>query len=122
MRANVSQKEIGKRIMGLRKSKGLSQEDLARAIGISRPSLAQIELGNRGLDTLELQKLSQILEFSLDAFLSRDFNLIDQVPAESETAPGPEDVRISVPALQTGKFKNVLLYILERCSGKPNMG
>jgi hypothetical protein len=30
--------------------------------------------------------------------------------------------RISTPTLQVGKFKNVLLYILERCAGKPNVG
>jgi uncharacterized phage-associated protein len=27
-----------------------------------------------------------------------------------------------VPTLQINKFKNVLLYILERCAGKPNVG
>lgn len=30
--------------------------------------------------------------------------------------------RISIPTLQVEKFKNVLLYILERCAGKPNVG
>jgi uncharacterized phage-associated protein len=30
--------------------------------------------------------------------------------------------RISVPVLKVEKFKNVLLYILERCAGKPNVG
>jgi uncharacterized phage-associated protein len=30
--------------------------------------------------------------------------------------------RISVPHLQVDKFKNVLLYLLERCAGKPNVG
>ena len=30
--------------------------------------------------------------------------------------------RISTPILQVEKFKNVLLYILERCAGKPNVG
>jgi DNA-binding XRE family transcriptional regulator len=43
MEVKLSQKQIGRRIMELRKTKGLSQEDLAKSIGISRPSLAQIE-------------------------------------------------------------------------------
>ena len=30
--------------------------------------------------------------------------------------------RISTPTLNVEKFKNVLLYILERCAGKPNVG
>jgi transcriptional regulator with XRE-family HTH domain len=103
MKLKLSQKQIGQRIMELRKSKGLSQEDLAKSIGMSRPSLAQIELGNRSVDVFELFQLSHVLGFSMDEFLS-------------------PDLRISVPDLQLGKFKNVLLYILERCAGKPNIG
>ncbi|PIV94181.1 MAG: XRE family transcriptional regulator, partial [Flavobacteriaceae bacterium CG17_big_fil_post_rev_8_21_14_2_50_33_15] len=30
--------------------------------------------------------------------------------------------RISVPSLKVGKMKNILLYILEHCAGKPNVG
>ncbi|MBK8702597.1 MAG: helix-turn-helix transcriptional regulator [Saprospiraceae bacterium] len=59
-----SQQQIGRRIMQLRKAKGLSQEELAKSIGMSRPSLAQIELGNRGIDVLELRKLALVLAFS----------------------------------------------------------
>ena len=30
--------------------------------------------------------------------------------------------RISVPDLKVDKFKNILLYLIERCAGKPNIG
>jgi transcriptional regulator with XRE-family HTH domain len=70
----LTQKEIGQRLMALRKSKGLSQEDVAKSIRISRPSLAQIELGNRGIDIFELQRLAVVLQFSMDEFLSKDFS------------------------------------------------
>ena len=73
MNIKLSQKQIGQRIAELRKMKGLSQEDLAKSIKISRPSLAQIELGNRSVNILELQKLSLVLEFSLDDFMSEGF-------------------------------------------------
>jgi len=66
MNMKLSQKQIGQRITELRKMKGLSQEDLAKSVKISRPSLAQIELGNRSVDVLELQRLSLVLGFSLD--------------------------------------------------------
>ena len=112
---------MGQRIMELRKIKGLSQEDLAKSIGISRPSLAQIELGNRFIDVFELHKLSLVLGFSMDEFLSADFKAVDEVKEEIAKNK-KQDVRISVPALQVNKFKNVLLYILERCAGKPNVG
>jgi transcriptional regulator with XRE-family HTH domain len=122
MNIKLSQKQIGQRITELRKMKGLSQEDLAKSVKISRPSLAQIELGNRSVDILELQKLSLILEFSLDDFMSKDFSASQELEGKEEKKAKKEEERISVPTLQINKFKNVLLYILERCAGKPNVG
>lgn len=122
MTIKLSQKQIGQRIAKIRKIKGLSQEDLAKSVKISRPSLTQIELGNRSVDILELQKLSLILEFSLDDFMSKDFSARHEVEGKEEKKTKKEEERISVPTLQISKFKNVLLYILERCAGKPNVG
>ncbi|MBX7095788.1 MAG: DUF4065 domain-containing protein [Flavobacteriales bacterium] len=122
MSIKLSRKEIGKRITELRKMKGWSQEDLAKSVKISRPSLAQIELGNRSVDILELQKLSLVLEFSIDDFMSVDFSAIHESDVKEEKKVKKEEERISVPSLQVNKFKNVLLYILERCAGKPNVG
>jgi transcriptional regulator with XRE-family HTH domain len=122
MNIKLSQKQIGQRISELRKMKGLSQEDLAKNVKISRPSLAQIELGNRSVDILELQKLSLILEFSLDDFMSKDFSASQELEGKEEKKSKNNEERISVPTLQISKFKNVLLYILERCAGKPNVG
>ena len=118
----LSQKQIGQRITELRKMKRLSQEDLAKRVKISRPSLAQIELGNRHVDILELQKLSLVLEFSLDDFMSKDFSASQKVEVKEENNAKKNEERISVPNLKISKFKNVLLYILERCAGKPNVG
>ena len=75
MQDYLTKKDIGFRVTELRKKKGLSQEELAKRVHISRSSLTQIELGNRGVDVLELQKLSLQLGFSLDEFLSPDFEL-----------------------------------------------
>ena len=122
MNSKLSQKEIGKRIARLRKLKGLSQEDLAKSIRISRPSLAQIELGNRSVDIMELQELSIVLGFSLDEFMSKEFTINQDIEGKAETKDPKVNERISVPSLQVNKFKNVLLYILERCAGKPNVG
>ena len=122
MNIKLSQKQIGQRITELRKMKGLSQEDLAKSVKISRPSLAQIELGNRSVNILELQKLSLVLEFSLDNFMSKNFSASQDADVKEEKKAKKEEERISVPTLQVNKFKNVLLYILERCAGKPNVG
>jgi len=122
MNIKLSQKQIGKRISELRKRKGLSQEDLAKSIKISRPSLAQIELGNRSVDILELQMLSMVLGFSLDDFMSSEFSIRKEIRVKAETNTKKIEERISVPTLKVNKFKNILLYILERCAGKPNVG
>lgn len=118
----LSQKQIGQRIAELRKMKGLSQEDLAKSVPISRPSLAQIELGNRSIDVLEFQIFSQVLGFSLDDFMSQDFAMSEELFDNTEKKIKKKEERISVPILQFNKFKNILLYMLERCAGKPNVG
>ncbi len=122
MNIKLSQKQIGQRITELLKMKGLSQEDLAKSVKISRPSLTQIELGNRSVDIFELQRLSFVLEFSLDDFMSNDFLVSREVDVKEEKKAKNQEERISVPTLQVNKFKNVLLYILEHCAGKPNVG
>jgi transcriptional regulator with XRE-family HTH domain len=122
MPANLSQKEIGKRISELRKKKGLSQDELARELAIPRSSLAQIELGNRSVDVRELLKMSHLLQFSMDEFLAREFKTSGEEIKEEKKAKEKIQERISVPPMNLTKFKNVLLYILERCAGKPNVG
>ncbi len=122
MGVQLSQKQVGQRIAELRKRKAFSQEDLAKSIKISRPSLAQIEKGNRGVDIMELQQLSVVLGFSLDEFMALDFSTKSLVETDAKEDVLEVGERISVPKLQVSKFKNVLLYILERCAGKPNVG
>ena len=122
MKTKLSQKQIGQRLTQLRKIKGLSQEDLAKMINISRPSLAQIELGNRSVNILELQQLSMDLEFSLDDFMSKNFEVHQEINNGNEKSTYIVEERIAVPNLKVDTFKNVLLYILEKCAGKPNVG
>jgi len=122
MNLNLTQKQLGQRITELRKVKGLSQEDLAKLIEISRPSLAQMELGNRYIDVLELVRLSQVLGFSVDEFLSEDYKVESEVWLVEEQGEKIPEKRVSVPEFKVGKLKNVLLYMLEACAGKPNIG
>ena len=122
MKPTLPPEQIGKRIAAYRKFKGMSQEELARQLGLSRSSLAQIELGKRNLQLIEFQKIAHVLGFSLDHFLSTEFELGTKVVKESSSPEEEAEMRISVPELQLEKFKNVLLYILEKCAGKPNVG
>lgn len=122
MYTSLSQKDIGRRISRMRKHKDFSQAELAKRLNMSRSSLAQIELGNRSINIFELQKLSRIMCFSLDDFMSDDFAVSD--PSEYSIQYNMQTVgeRVSAPKLKVNIFKNVLLYILEKCAGKPNVG
>jgi len=118
----LSNKVLGKRIADFRKMKGLSQEDLASRMKMPRSSLAQAELGNRGVSVSEMQRLAGILGFSLDAFLADHFALPEAESGSTAVHEHPTSERIAVPELQVEKFRNVLLYVLEKCAGKPNVG
>lgn len=121
MSSFLSRHQIGQRIATLRKLKGLSQEELASNIDLSRPSLVQVELGNRGIDILELQKISHVLGFSIDDLLAQDFMPTQNLMVNEEVVQYKVE-RIAKPSLQMNKLRNILLYILERCAGKPNVG
>lgn len=117
----LTQKELGARIAGLRKSKGHSQDELARFLGISRPSLTQIELGKRNLTVIELKKIADHLAVSIDKLLAND-TAAGEVQLTSGDTGDSGQIRISIPELNVRKFTNILLYILEKCAGKPNVG
>lgn len=118
---NLTQKSIGNRISIYRKIKGLSQEELAEKVGISRPSLTQVELGKRAVSAIELKVFSIILGFSMDKFMADNF-ILEEPLAVYEVKEKEEIIRNSVPYFNLGKFNNVLLYILEKTAGKPNVG
>lgn len=120
MKNKLSQKDIGQRLAELRKSHGFSQDDLAKIVKISRSSLAQIELGNRSLNIIELQKFSVALGFSLDEIVSKEYSIRSEIKITDDKRESVE--RISIPSIKVNKFRNILLYILEKCAGKPNVG
>jgi transcriptional regulator with XRE-family HTH domain len=118
-----SRRELGTRIAEFRKSKGLSQEDLAKLLNIPRPSLAQIELGKRNISVMELIRLSNALKISYEKLLARDIKKnIEEIDLAEQVENKQPDIRISLPELNIEKFKHILLYILEKTAGKPNVG
>lgn len=122
MKTKLSNKELGTRIRTMRKAKGLSQEELALLIGISRSALAQIELGNRKVSIIEFVNLSLNLSFSIDEILTKDFNEKSVQVDFREENHQIDGERISVPELNINKFRNIVLFILEKCAGKANVG
>lgn len=61
----------GDKIAALRDKRGLTQEDLASKIGISRASLSHYEKGRRDPDYNTLTKIADFFKVSVDYLLGR---------------------------------------------------
>jgi len=115
-------------IKSLRIDRGFSQLEIAKKLGISRSSYVAFEQGKRELALKEASELSNIFDVSLLdiqngkistplIILEEDKNVKKFLKKENKT----ED-RISIPQEKVEKFKQVLLYILSKVGGKPNIG
>ncbi len=58
-------KSLGERIVSIRKKKGLSQMDLAYAIGMEKPNLRQIEKGKRNITIKTILLIAEGLGVSI---------------------------------------------------------
>lgn len=68
----VSRQELGRRLRVAREARGLTQEDVAEHLDVSRPTVAQMELGNRAVTSLELDRLARLYGRDLREFLVDD--------------------------------------------------
>ena len=109
----------------LRQEQDISQEFLAKKIGVSRPTYAQIESDARDMSVKEAQKLAQVFGLSLGDFLMGKDTPVQKVElkkSKKRTQNKKAEMRVSVPQEKVKKFKEVLLYILERIGARPNIG
>lgn len=88
-------------MLSKRKILGISQEEVAHILGVSRPTFIKMEKGEKQLTEEQSQKIQEYFS----AF------------AEEES-----QMRINIPQKNIEKFKQVLLYILEKVGAKPNVG
>jgi transcriptional regulator with XRE-family HTH domain len=107
-------KMLGQRIRQHRDQIGYSQDDLATYLSIPRPSVSQIENGQRSVDGSELVKLAELFQVSVDELLKGG--------SEGKNQPQNRNVQKVIGDLNESKFKEVLLYILERVGAKSNVG
>lgn len=66
------------KIKELRTLKGLSQEQVAKTIGVSRPTYTAIEAGKQKLDLEEAQKLAKLFGIGVDELLSGNIPNIEK--------------------------------------------
>jgi len=114
--------EINQRIKTLRLNIGVSQQKLADMLGVSRPTITQIEAGDRKISSAELVKLSEIFNLSVDQLICLQDE--PQVILQNKI-PGKKmepRMRINVPQKNLDKFKEILIYILNKVLIKPGRG
>lgn len=114
---------LGHRLKKLREEHGINQEDLAKVLDLDRTALSLIENDKRSLKVEQLVKISKFMNVSTDELLNLESPL--EVILERDINTSTEEkqsMRISVPAKNLKKFKEVLLYVLSRVGAKPNVG
>ncbi|WP_080416295.1 helix-turn-helix domain-containing protein [Burkholderia ubonensis] len=70
--SNVEQQrvELGQRLRQAREYVGLSQDDVASVLGVSRPAITLIESGGRKVEAIELNKLATLFGATVEYLLT----------------------------------------------------
>jgi transcriptional regulator with XRE-family HTH domain len=62
--------ELGQRLRQAREYVGLSQDDVASVLGVSRPAITLIEAGGRKVEAIELNKLATLFGTTVEYLLT----------------------------------------------------
>jgi transcriptional regulator with XRE-family HTH domain len=89
---------IANRIREARKMAGLSQAQVAKMLGLHRPSVSEIEAGNRSVSAQEMAKLAEIFDVSVSWLMGEGAEKVDvrdnklQLAARELQKLKPEDL------------------------------
>ena len=99
-------------IQNKRKLSGISQSEVAKSLGISRPTYIKIEQGKIKPTEEQVSLLANILDVSKDTF---EKNIISKKISN--------EIKLKeIPKENLEKFKQVLLYIVSKVGNRPNIG
>jgi Zn-dependent peptidase ImmA (M78 family)/transcriptional regulator with XRE-family HTH domain len=96
----VTHQDLANRLREAREAAGLRQEDVARHLGLSRPSVVQIESGNRAVDGLELWALARLYGRDIGDFLAAAFSAEDTVFALFRATPEIAGREVALEAIR----------------------
>jgi transcriptional regulator with XRE-family HTH domain len=115
-------KNLGLKIKKIREKIGLSQEALAIKLRISRVAISQIENGSRKISAQEIVQFAETFNIPTDVLLDvkKDIEIVFEKAMKKTQKK--QKIRISVPQRNLQKFKEILIYILEKVGSKPNVG
>lgn len=119
---NYNPKKVGDRIKSLREAAQKSQEEVASYLNIPRPSVSQMESGQRFLSSIELAKLSEFFLVPVDHILLGAGEETKKSPEKNISKILKKSKSKKAFELDESKFKEILIYILNQTTGKPNVG
>lgn len=103
MAANADKKGIAQRLRWAREQSGLSQGQVAQHMGMHRPTVSQIEAGERNVRIDELDRFAELYGVSREWLVDGD-----------EVLPGERDERIRLAARELNKLKDADLDAILR--------
>jgi transcriptional regulator with XRE-family HTH domain len=103
MATNSDKKEMAIRLRWAREQAGLSQGQVAHRMGMHRPTISQIEAGERNVRIDELDRLAELYGVSREWLVDGD-----------RVLPGERDPRIQLAARELGKLKGADLDAILR--------
>jgi transcriptional regulator with XRE-family HTH domain len=85
---------IAERIREARRMSGLSQAQVAKMLGLQRPSVSEMEGGNRAVSAEELAQLAEIYDVSVSWLLGEGARKAD-----------PQDAKLQLAARELNKLR-----------------
>ena len=83
----ITQLELGRRLRSARKASHITQAKAAKALGVSRSAVSQMETGQRSVSGLELHRLAQLYQRDVRDFLEDRFEETSPVTAMFRAHP-----------------------------------
>lgn len=118
---------ISRLLKQLREDAGLSQQDVARKLGMARATYANLEAGRREPDLGELKAIAELYEISMMELIAEEGDDWPGVVSEPEveyrrSAKLSEKRSGASGTNHDGVLREVLLYILGEVGARPNFG
>lgn len=111
----ITQSELGSRIATARSRRGLSQVELAEAVGLTQSAISRIESGERAVDSLELASLARHLGVSI-------LDLLEDQPLPEEVLQGSARLEATRAPGAVDQGYQRLLYFLRFDQLLDNLG
>ncbi len=95
--------KLSDKIVGLRKSNGMSQEDLAEKLDVSRQAISRWESGAAMPDANNILQLSKLFDVTTDYLLNDDYQSDNDLPKIKE--------------VQNDNLGQIMIYLVTLYSG-----